>query len=350
MRPHHITIIEVLVLLVISFFLAGQSAYAANVIRLQDRSMVVVNPNPGVTTDLKISFTYATPDPIGSIEVLFCLSPIPDDPCTKPIGLDASNVTLESQAGETGYTISFRSANRIVLTRTPSVTSSTPSSYRFDGFINPTNNQRSYAARLSTHLSTDASDPPPYVNLGSVLQQTTNGVDLATQVPPILIFCLGGQVSLDCTTTDDNYYTDMGNLSSTQTLTASSQMAAATNATGGFVITANGPTMQAGTNVINSLSTPQPSVKGTSQFGINLRANDDPEVGGDSDGSWANASPSPDYDIPNHFKYIDGDTIASSVGVNLQHRFTVSYIVNASESLRPGVYTTSLTYICSGRF
>jgi hypothetical protein len=350
MLPHHIVAIEVTMLLIMAFVTASQPAYAANVIRLQDRSMLVVNPGPGVATDLIISFTYTTPEPIGSVEILFCLSPIPDDPCTKPAGLDASNVVLSSQTGETGYTIQTRTANRIVLTRSPAATSGLPSTYRFSNFINPTSNQRSYGARLSTHLSTNASDPPPYVNLGSVLQQTTNGVDLATQVPPILIFCLGAEVTADCEETDGGWYSDMGTLDPTQTLKAKSQMAAATNATDGFSITANGTTMQAGTSVIKALNAPQVSRPGAAQFGLNLRENTNPDIGADPDGSWNNGTPTPDYNIPDQFTYRDGDVVASSPAVNLQRRFTVSYIVNSPANLRPGVYSTTITFICSGRF
>jgi hypothetical protein len=348
--PRHLPLIEVIFLMACVFIASAQPAYAADVTRLQDRSMLVVNPNPGATTDLIISFTYATDAPIGSVEILFCISPIPDDPCNKPPGLNAANVTLDQQTGVNDYTIQSKTANRIVLTRTPSNTGTTPSTYRFKNFINPTANARSYGARLSTHLSTDASDPLPYVNLGSVLQQPNNGILLETQVPPILIFCLGGQVSFDCKTNDDIHYADMGTLSADNTLVATSQMAAATNATGGFVITANGPTLQSGTNSIRSLATPAPSRKGVAQFGLNLRRNDAPSAGGDPDGSWVNGTPAPNYNIPDSYTYNDGDIVASSPEVNLQRRFTVTYIVNAPDNLRPGIYTTSIAYVCSGRF
>jgi hypothetical protein len=31
-------------------------------------------------------------------------------------------------------------------------------------------------------------------------------------------------------------------------------------------------------------------------------------------------------------------------------KFTVSYVVNSSDNLKAGVYTTTITYIASGRF
>jgi hypothetical protein len=350
MLPHHIVAIEAMLLLVCTFMLASQPAYAANVIRLQQREMFVNNPNPGATTYYTIAFKYTTPENIGSIGILFCLNPIPTDPCTTPVGFDASHAILESQTGETGYSILSKSVNEIILTRAPSMTGVDRSSYKFSGIVNPSQDYRSFSARLSTHLSTDASDPLPYVNLGSVLTQTVNSIFIETQVPPILVFCLGQEVTIDCDETSGGWYTDMGTLDPTQTLQAVSQMAVGTNATEGFTITSNGTTMQAGTNVIKPLASPTPSQPGVAQFGINLRANSSPGIGADPDGSWLNANPTPNYNIPNQFMYKDGDVVANSSEVSLQRRFTVSYIANSPPDLRAGVYTTTITFICSGRF
>ncbi len=178
----------------------------------------------------------------------------------------------------------------------------------------------------------------------------TRGITLETQVPPMLVFCVAQQVQDNCSSTNDNFYTDMGELSSKETLTAQSQMAVGTNASGGFAITANGIPMSAGTSVIDSPSTPTESKQGTDQFGINLVANNTPAVGEDPEGIWANAVASPDYGMPNHYKYVPGDVVAYSPNVSLMKKFTVSYIVNSSDNLRAGVYTTTITYIASGRF
>lgn len=111
----------------------------------------------------------------------------------------------------------------------------------------------------------------------------------------MLIFCMGQEVYDNCSGTDGNYYRDMGQLDADSTLTAQSQMAVGTNASAGFVITANGNPPAAGTNVINTPITPTVSKPGTNQFGINLVANNDPFVGSDPEGTWANAVPSPGF-------------------------------------------------------
>lgn len=142
----------------------------------------------------------------------------------------------------------------------------------------------------------------------------------------------------------------MGDLSPTSTLTAQSQMAVGTNASQGFVITVDGSSPATGTSVIPASTTPTISTQGTNQFGINLVANNDPTIGNDPEGIWANAIPTVDYGQANKYMFKPGDVIASSPNVSLMRKFTVSYVLNSSKDLRAGVYTTTITYIASGRF
>jgi hypothetical protein len=316
--------------------------------RLQQRGVYMNSSVPGATTFYTVSFRYVGPDPVGSVDMLFCIDPIPDDPCVTPPGLDVSNAVLSNQTGETGFSITQQSTNHILLSRVPNAVISPASSYKFDNIVNPTDTNKAFSIRLRTHGSTDATGP--LINFGSVRGQVTNGIVIETQVPPMLVFCLAQEVNLGCTNTNETYYTDMGELESQSTLVARSQMAVGTNATGGFAITANGLPLAAGTSVINGPATPTASQPGTNQFGINLVANNDPAIGEDPEGTWANALPSPDYAVPNQFKYVSGDVVASSPNVSLMKKFTVSYIANVNDSLRAGVYSTTITYIASGRF
>lgn len=317
--------------------------------RLQERSLLVNNSEPNATTSYTVSYRYVSPVAVGSVDMLFCIDPIPYMPCVTPPGLDVSGAVLSNQTGETGFMISSQSTNHIVLTRAATVpTTSGKSAYVFDNIKNPNDIGTSYSIRLRTHSTPDASGPQ--IDFGSVKNQVTDSIMLETQVPPMLIFCLAEQVSEGCIETNDNYYTDMGELSSNSTLTAQSQMAVGTNATAGFVITANGGLPAAGTNVIDAPSVPTVSRPGTNQFGINLVANSAPSVGSDPEGIWTNAVPSPDYGIPNQYKYVPGDIVAFSPNVSLMKKFTVSYILNSSANLRPGVYSTTISFIASGRF
>jgi hypothetical protein len=303
---------------------------------------------PGVTTSYTVSFRYVSPPAVGSVDMQFCIDPIPYNPCVTPPGLDVSGAVLSQQLGETGFSILSQSTNHIILTRPPGVVTSTKSSYTFDNVVNPTDTSHSFAIRLRSHSSLDATGPQ--IDFGSVEGQVTSDITLETQVPPMLIFCVAGEVADNCTGTNQNNYTDMGQLSAQSTLQAQSQMAVGTNASGGFAITANGTPMSAGTNVIDSPATPTASKQGSNQFGINLVANNSPVVGSDPEGAWTNAIPSPDYGTPNKYKFVPGDVVAYSPDVSLMKKFTVSYIVNSSPDLRAGVYTTTITYVASGRF
>lgn len=332
------------ILLVLFVFIAPASA----AMRLQDRSLYINNSEPSATTSYTVSFRYMSPQSISSVEMLVCNDPIPYHACVKPAGFDASNAVLAEQTGETGFSILSKSSNRLVLTRPASPLTPGAASYKFDNIVNPSNIDKSFSIRLKTHASLNATGPQ--VDFGSVMAQASKGVVIRTQVPPMLIFCVAEEVTENCTQTNETYYTDMGQLSSQSTLRAQSQMAVGTNASGGFAITANGVPPSAGTNVIPGSEELSVSRQGTNQFAINLVENSELTVGKDPEGDWANAVPASDYSVPNRFKYVPGDVVAYSPNVSLMKKFTVSYIMNSSEDLRAGVYSTTITYIASGRF
>ena len=324
---------------------------AAAATRLQDRSIIMQSSLPSVTTNWTITLQYMSPAAIGSVDMLFCNDPIPQDPCVAPAGLDVSHAALTDQTGEVGFSIdpSSHTASHMLLKRAPGVpTTEVASSYTFSGVVNPSDTSQSFAVRMKDFSSTDGSGPQ--IDFGSADGHVTNAIVIQAQVPPMLIFCLAQQVGDGCTTTNDTYYTDMGVLDPKITLTAQSQMAAGTNASNGYAITVNGTPMAAGRNYITPLTTPTESTPGTDQFGINLVANQDPQVGMDPSGDWTNAVPSAEYSQPNKYKFSSGDVVASAPHVSLMEKFTVSYVVNSSDNLKPGVYSTTLTFIASGRF
>lgn len=338
---------ELVALLLVLFVLAAPVGASA---RFENRGLFMQSTEPGAITSYTVSLGYKTPQPVGSLDMLFCVSPIPYDPCVVPPGLDVSNAVLSEQAGEVGFSILSKTQNRIVLTRPPSMISSAAiaSSYKLDNIENPTNQNKSFSIRLKSHSSQNATGPQ--IDFGSVKGQVSTGITLQTQVPPMLIFCAAQQVAEDCSSTNDTYFTDMGNLSKDDTLTAQSQVAVGTNASAGFVITVNGNPLTAGTNIIEGLAAPTESQKGENQFGINLVENDELGVGLDPEGVWANAEPALNYSQANRYMYVPGDIVASSPNVSLMKKFTVSYIVNVSPDLRAGVYTTTINFIASGRF
>lgn len=331
--------------LVIMLFASPASA----AMRFQQRSLYMNSTEAGATTEYTISFQYMSQLSVGSVDLLFCVDPIPYRPCVTPPGLSVANAELTDQSGEVGFAISEKSTNHIVLSRPLEMVSSpTPSSYTFSNIVNPTNDDISFSVRLRSHASQDATGPQ--IDFGSVKGQIQTGITIQTQVPPMLIFCLAQEVEYNCTGTNDVYYSNMGELSPTSTLTARSQMAVGTNASGGFAITANGGSVSAGTSVIDGSPVPTESQPGTNQFGLNLVANTNPIVGDDPEGEYANAVASPDYSVPDRYKFVNGDVVAFSPNVSLMKKYTVSYILNSEPDLPPGVYSTTINYIASGRF
>lgn len=316
--------------------------------RLQDRSLYINNNEAGERSFYRLAFRYMSPDPIGSVELLFCNDPIPYHPCETPLNMSAADAVLDDQAGETGFSISQRSVNRIVLSRSASPPGSDRSVYTLGNILNSVDTSQALSVRIKTFTSPDATGPQ--VDFGSVRGQIVKGIVIEAQVPPMLIFCLAETVEYNCTGTNNNYYTDMGALSPSKTLTAQSQMAVGTNASAGFVITTHGPTLSAGVNTIEPMKQVSQSRPGVNQFGINLVENSAPVVGRNPEGEWANAQAASDYSQPDLYKYIDGDIVAYSPNVSLMKKFTVSYIVNSSPSLRAGIYTTTINFIASGRF
>lgn len=345
--PWHYLWSEVFLAFIIVVLVFVSPASAA--MRFQERSLYMASSDPGVTTSYTVSFKYMSPLAVGSVDMLFCLNPIPYEPCVTPTGLNVSNAQLVSQTGETGFSIQQKSTNHIVLTRSPQIPTTNGSSYTFDNIVNPTDTTQAFSIRLKSHASLDASGPQ--IDFGSVRGQVTTGIMLETQVPPMLIFCVAEQVDETCATTNQTYYRDMGQLDSESTLVAQSQMAVGTNATGGFAITVNGPPLSAGTSVIASPAVATESQPGTNQFGINLVANSNPAIGQDPVLiAPHNVTIAPGYDTPDRYKFVAGDLVASSSHVSLMRKFTVSYILNSRNNLKAGVYTTTLTYIASGRF
>lgn len=335
--------------LAIALLVLAVAAPASAAMRLQERSLYINSSEPSATTSYTISFRYMSPEAVGSVDILFCLDPIPYHECVTPPGFDASQAVLTDQTEEVGFSILSKSTNHIILTRDATMVSGNKASYTFNTVVNPSASDQAFSVRLRTHASANATGSQ--IDFGSIRAQVQGGVIVETQVPPMLIFCVARQVAEDCTSTDATYYTNMGELSDEETLVAQSQMAVGTNATAGFVITVHGPPPSAGTSVINGALAPTESAVGNNQFAINLVENESPAVGKNPEGTASGISVvAPGYSTPNVYKYVSGDVVAYSPNVSLMKRFTVSYILNSGATLRPGVYTTTLTYIASGRF
>jgi len=296
-----------------------------------------------------ISFTITDlSTAVGSILIEFCANnPTPGDVCVPPSGFDATATGLTSQSGETGFGIHANSnANRIILTRTAAVPTVANVNYVFSSITNPST-LGTFFARLQTFTADDATGTD--IQSGGIALSTTDTFMVSTEVPPFLRFCASVTiVGFDCSTAN-SFLIDLGEFSETQTKFAQAEMMAVTNAASGLSISISGTTLTSGNNTITPLMPQASSSAGASQFGINLRANTSPGIGADAIGPGI-ATPSAAYNTPNQFRFQSGDVVASSTGPNDYRKFTISYIANIDNAQPPGVYATTISFICLANF
>ncbi len=321
----------------------------ADALELKSRSIAVSSSTVGAATQHNFSFTVPSTVVIGSIAFEYCTnSPLPTVPCVPPVGLDLTNMVLTAQTGNTGFSISpgDSTANKIVIARTAAAGNAVPSSYTFNNIINPTTVNETTFVRISTFISTDATGAA--TDDGGVAFAVTQNFRVDAYVPPFLTFCAGVTVSLNCTNAT-GVLIDIGELQKNLTSTATMQFSGATNDFTGFTTYLNGYTMTSGNNIITPLSSGGTSATGTSQFGLNLRANSSPSVGIDPSGPGS-STPAAGYNTPNSFKFVSGDAITNSPVATDFRLFTASYIVNIPPNQNPGVYATTMTFTAVASF
>ncbi|HVX24240.1 MAG TPA: hypothetical protein VG992_02760 [Candidatus Saccharimonadales bacterium] len=315
---------------------------------LGDRAFQLANDEASTTTTAELSFVLATAGPLGSIDVQFCSNdPFPGTACDAPAGFSMSGATLTAQTGATGFSISPASTpNEVILTRTAAAATVTSVAYDFDHVVNPSA-PGAYYVRLQTFASEDATGQ--VTDAGGIAFDITNQLAISAEVPPYLIFCtaitIGG---LNCANAQGNYV-DFGELSTHHTGSGTSQMLVATNAEAGYNVTVSGTTLTSGNNVISALTTNDVVRPGVGQFGLNLRSNSAPSVGNNPIGPGV-GQPQSNYDQANSFRFNPGDTIISVHNPDNVRVYTASYVVNVSSNQAPGIYVSTLTYVCLADF
>ncbi|HUD05906.1 MAG TPA: hypothetical protein VMR18_03290 [Candidatus Saccharimonadales bacterium] len=304
---------------------------------------------PGATGTQVFSFQILdTTDILGSIEFQYCSnSPLQGDSCTAPPGVNVTNAVLSNQSGNIGFYISAdTTTSDLIIDRIPRVPTSATNVYQFDDLVNPSAVGTFYI-RISIHTSNFATSADN--EFGGLALSTANQLTLNTVVPPYLSFCAAITISnQDCSTATGSSI-DFGTFTPNTTSDGASQFTAATNAGSGYSVTDQGTTLTSGNNYLPPLSTPTSSTSGVSQFGINLTINSTPPTGSSPTGN-GNGIVSADYDLPNKYLFNAGDVVVSSSTVSNPQTFTVSYIANISNQQAPGVYVTTISYICLGNF
>lgn len=366
----------------------------ASAAQITDRSLTLMagttdgGSKPGGVVNHRFNFTLPTSGTLGSIKFEYCTTAansLANPTCVAPQGMTASAATFgsESGSGATGFSLAGQTANGFYVTRTAAATGgpNTAMILRIDGVTNPNvttpTPQPNYTffVRITSYASTDTTGTA--IDSGTVAASTAEQIVLDGTMPESLVFCTGETISTtggvpDCATATDGAITFNQLFSPTDTSTANSQMAASTNAGFGYAITVNGPTMTSGSNTITALNTSSTSIKGISQFGLNLAVNTTassnpaiptsgvalaPAANGTNYRGRAYPTAPNSYATADTFRFATGDIVADSNsdgtgspdGTDAQI-FTASYIVNVPGSQPAGTYTTTLTYICTPTF
>lgn len=317
---------------------------------LLSRSVSIGSSFASDITNHVFTISSAGPSTVQSIQFQYCVnSPLFVDACIAPTGIDVTAFTINSQSGITGFSPSAATTNSaIVLNRASSVVPGMTSSYDFGNLQNPSVANTTYFVRIAMYDGPDATGTR--VDQGAVAFVLEDPFQVQAFVPPYLTFCVGITVSLNCSSTTGALAT-FGELSQLSASTATSQFSVSTNDQDGYNTFINGQTMTSGNNIINPLTVQTPSNPGASQFGINLRLNSAPSIGADPDvGAVASGIVDPSYNVPNFYRFNDGDRVALSTLPTGFNRFTVSYVVNIPNGQAPGVYASTLTYTAIASF
>lgn len=321
----------------------------------------------GVVNHL-FAFTLPTTGNVGSIQFTYCTTAadVGAAVCVTPTGVVTTAATMGSQAGATGFTINNTTNGAPYITRVAaSVAANTAVSYQLLSVTNPTTVNQTFFVRIASFASTNATGSP--IDTGTVAASTASPIVLTGTMPESLVFCTGGTVGTtsgvpDCATATSGAVAFNQLFSPTDTATATSQMAASTNAGAGFAITVNGVTLTSGSNTVSAMAVAGTGIRGVSQFGLNLKANtvatSTPAVGTEvapaSNGTNYKGQSATNYDTVDTFKFVTGDSVANSsnggAGGTDAQIFTASYMVNVPGSQPAGTYTTTLTYICTPTF
>lgn len=136
---------------------------------------------------------------------------------------------------------------------------------------------------------------------------------------------------------------DLGNFDSSHASTKIMKVKVRNYLSSGYIIQITGTPPHTYSHTIGGLSSPTSSQPGTEQFGINAVANTTPNVGADPvqvpSGTFSFGEAATGYDTANKFQYKSGDTVARSTKASGETDFTITMLVNVSNTTPAGQYS-----------
>lgn len=137
---------------------------------------------------------------------------------------------------------------------------------------------------------------------------------------------------------------DMGTLSTHAAATAIATFHVRDYQSSGYIVQTVAKPPHYFTHYIQNLGSPTASIPGNEQFGMNLVANTSPITFGANpaqkpDTTFGFGYAAPGYNTTNVYKYVQYDTIARSDKSSGETDYTISYIMNISNTTPGGTYT-----------
>lgn len=333
------------------------------------RSATATTLKAGTNANYSISITPGTTGTIGSIKFEICDSPLESVSCaasltpsTNSKGASMASTTLSGPTG-TGWTggtwgsggttgpgtsgtsIKFTNSGTAV-----SPTNAQPGVWTLNTVLNPEGNNQKYYLRVTTYSDTAYTTA---VDFGAMALQTAQDVVVSATVQESLTFCTGGTVTAGCSSVGSGSVSlSTGNascpiLGTSYSCTGTSQMAAATNASSGYTITYKGTTFTGPSDTITQTGEPgAPTITGTKQFGLAITSKTGSGTGGVIAATYDFSSNGSKY----AFTTTGTPTVASSASATDENVYTVTYNANVSPMTKPGVYTSTFNYVCTGNF
>lgn len=145
---------------------------------------------------------------------------------------------------------------------------------------------------------------------------------------------------------------NFGNFSASTASVATSTFQVSNYTSYGYVVQIVGTAPTNGSHTLTAMSTTAPSQTGIEQFGINLVANTSPVSFGANPnlGQFGAGSAAANYNTPNNFRYVSGETIALASQSSGVTTYTISYVANVGSLTPGGQYNSNQVLICTGTY
>lgn len=141
----------------------------------------------------------------------------------------------------------------------------------------------------------------------------------------------------------DTGQSNLGDLTTETTATKTMTVRIRNHLSGGYVLQIVGTPPKYGDHTLSTPTIPTAASPGTEQFAINAAANTTPNVGANPvqvpNDQTSFGVVTDDYKLPNLFKYVSGNVVARSPTESGRTDYTISMIVNISNSTPAGHYS-----------